>query len=92
MTTTVTVSEFREKLSDYLELLMKKGEKVEIVDGRSKKIVVKLVGDMESEPDWDEYIKEVKKLGGKLLTNDDAEDMRRFRKSFDKRFKNARKR
>lgn len=86
MTYVVTVSEFRQNLSHYLELLRNKA-KVTVTDGRKGKIIVDLEGDKAEEFDWDSYMEEVESLKGSgLIKDSDVKDMKKFREDFDKRF------
>lgn len=85
MTYTVTVSEFRQNLSHYLELLRNKA-KVSVTDGRKGKVLVELVGDKTEEFDWDSYLKKIEGLRGSSLIRDtDMKNMKKFRQDIDKR-------
>jgi hypothetical protein len=86
MTTTVTVSEFRENLAKYLNLL-KEGHFVELTDGRNKKSLVKLKVVSESTFDWESHIKKMKKMAGKGYFIADEEDRKKLRASIHKRLK-----
>ena len=89
MTTTVTVSEFRENLSKYIDLVQEKKRKVDIVDGRKGKVLATLVKKKKKEFDWDGYMKFVRSLkGSKLFTDEDVKDMRDAREATNKRLKN----
>lgn len=88
MTTTVTVSKFRENLSKYLDLVNEKGRRVDIVDGRKGKVMATLSRKKKKEFDWDEYMKFVRSLkGSKLFTDEDVRGMRRAREATNKRLK-----
>jgi len=93
MTTTVTVSKFRENLSKYIDLVNEKGKKVDIVDGRKGKVMATLSKRKKKEFDWDAYMKFVESLGGSgLLASKKDEEMRkRLRKATDEKFKELRK-
>ena len=91
MTTTVTVSEFRNNLSKYLDLLVKKNSKVKLIDGRKGNVKLTLTNVVEDEFDWNKHLKEVRKLAGSGLFAKDEKDHRRFRKSLNDRFEKARK-
>lgn len=90
MNLTVSVSDFRDHLSDYLELLQA-GEKVVIKDARKDKPIVELTSSKPKEFDWDLYMKQVKKLAGSGLFAGDEADRRRFRRSFNRRLRAATK-
>lgn len=94
MTTTVTVSKFRENLSEYLEFLTKEGNKVKITDGRKGRVLTTLTKVKEKEFNWDEHAKFIESLGGSgFLAGKKNEDVRRkFREDINKRFEEARKR
>lgn len=85
--TTVTVSEFRNKLSNYLDLLIK-GEIISITDGRKGKklLTIKKTKKKKKEFDWDEYMKFLDNFEP-FLTDKDVSDMKRFRKATNKRLK-----
>ena len=89
MTTTVTVSEFRNNLSKYLDILSKKDAKVELVDGRKKKPILRIIKDTEPDFDWDEYMQFVKSMkGSKIFTDKDVRGMKKVREATNKRLKN----
>jgi len=90
MTKTVTVSEFRDNLSYYLELLKKKVA-ISVTDGRKGTVLVNLVHKDEPEFDWDAHIKWIKNMKP-FLTDEDLKDVKKFRKDINKRFEEARKR
>lgn len=94
LTTTVTVSEFRDNLSKYLDLLVRKRKTIELVDGRKGKIVANLVHKKKKEFDWDEYITFVKSLAGSGLLISKADELARkkFRESLNERFSEVKKR
>ena len=89
MTTTVTVSEFRENLSKYIDLVNEKGKEVRVIDGRKGKVLGKFVKEKKKEFDWDAYMKFVESLGGSglLASKEDEEARKKFRKTFNERFK-----
>lgn len=93
MTTTVTVSKFRENLSKYLDLVNEKGKEVEIIDGRKGKVMATLSRKKKKEFDWDEYMKFVESLGGSglLASKKDVEARKKLRKATDRRLKELRK-
>jgi len=89
MNLTVSVSDFRDNLTDYLSLLQQ-GKKVIIKDARKNKPLIELTSVKPKQFDWDNYIKEVKKLAGSGLFVSDEADRRRFRRSFDRHLRAAR--
>ncbi len=89
MNLTVSVSDFRDNLTDYLALLQE-GKKVVIKDARKDRSVVELIAKKPESFDWDKHIKEVMKLGGSGLFVSDEADRKRFRRSFDRRLRAAR--
>lgn len=89
MNLTVSVSDFRDHLTDYLELLQA-GEKVVIKDARKDKPIVELTPSKPKEFDWDLYLKQVKKLAGSNFLAGDEKDWKRFRRSFNARLNKAR--
>ncbi len=93
MTTTVTVSEFRNNLSKYLDLLVKRGIRVKLIDGRKGEVKATLANIKEDEFDREEWIKFVLSLGGSglLASKKDEEARKRFRRSLNKRFNKAKK-
>ena len=88
MNLTVSVSDFRDNLTDYLTLLQE-GKKVVIKDARKNKPLVELTSVKPEKFDWGNYIKEVKKLAGSGLFVSDEADRRKFRRSFDRRLRAA---
>lgn len=89
MATTVTVSEFRENLSKYIDLVNEKGKEVIIVDGRKGKVLGKFVKEKKKKVfDWDNYVRFVESLGGSgiLSSKEDEESRRKFRETFNKGF------
>jgi hypothetical protein len=90
MTKTVTVSEFRDNLSYYLDLLKKKVA-ISVTDGRKGMVLVNLVHRDEPGFDWDAHMKWIKNMKP-FLTDGDLKDMKKFRKDINKRFEEARKR
>ena len=88
MNLTVSVSDFRNNLTDYLELL-REGKKVVIKDARKDKTKVELTASEPSGFNWDNYLKEVKKLAGSGLFVADEVDRRKFRRNFNRRLRAA---
>ena len=76
---TVTVSEFRNNLADYLELIRQK-KRVSITDGRRGKVLVTLKKEKKVEFDWDEHMKFIESIGGKLFTDKDVEAIKDLRR------------
>ena len=90
MNTIVSVSDFRDNLTDYLELLQT-GSKVVIKDARKDKTIVELTSSTPKKFDWDAYLKDVKKLAGSGLFVADEADRKKFRRNFNRRFRTAAK-
>lgn len=86
MITTITISEFRENLAKYLDLL-KAGHFVELTDGRNKKTLVKLTKADGDDFDWGKHIKKMKKMAGKGYFVADETDRKKLRRGIDKRLK-----
>jgi hypothetical protein len=84
MITTATVSEFRENLSKFLDLL-KDGHSVELTDGRTKKALLRIKSVKEGYIDWDKHIAKMKKMAGKGYFIADEADRKKLRKGIDKR-------
>ncbi|OGM13168.1 hypothetical protein A2V80_01075 [Candidatus Woesebacteria bacterium RBG_16_39_8b] len=93
MTTTVTVSKFRENLSKYIDLVNEKGKVVDIVDGRKGKVLATLTKKKKKEFDWDAYMKFVESLGrsGLLASKKDEEMRKRLRNATNEKMKELRK-
>lgn len=93
MSITVKISDFRNNLADYFDLVREKGESVLIKDGRRDEVVGELVKPKKEEFDWDEYMKFVESLGGSglLASKKDEEARKRLRKATDRRLKELRK-
>ncbi len=62
---TVSVTEFRNNLSEYLKLAKYKGESINIFDEKSKKTVARLTPP-EKEDGWDEYMELLESSYGML--------------------------
>lgn len=88
MNVTVLVSNFRDHLTDYLELLQA-GRNVVITDARKGKSIIELTSSKPSGFDWDAYIKKVQKLAGSGLFVGDESDRKKFRRSFNLCLKTA---
>ncbi|MFV1916879.1 MAG: hypothetical protein ACC618_00095 [Patescibacteria group bacterium] len=86
MSITVKISDFRNNLADYLDLVREKGESVLIKDGRRDEVVGELVRPKEEEFDWDEYMKFVKNFKP-VFTDKDVEDIKKARKATSKRMR-----
>lgn len=94
MNIVVSISDFRNNLSDYIDLI-KDGEKsVEVKDEKKDRVVGVFVAKKEEEFDWDEYMKFVKSLAGSgfLASKKDERVRKEFRDDVNKRFEEARKR
>jgi hypothetical protein len=89
LTTTVTVSEFRDNLSKYIDLLVRRKKVVKLVDGRKGKIIANLVHKKKKNFDWDEYMNFVESLAGSglLASKEDEKARERIRKATDRRLK-----
>lgn len=94
MSITVKISDFRNNLADYLDLIREKGGSVLIKDGRRDEVVGELIKPKEKEFDWDEYMEFVKSLGGSglLASKKDEKARKKFRETLNKRFEGAKKR
>ncbi len=90
MTTTVSVTDFRDNISEYLDLLMR-GYKVEVNDAKKGKKLVTLVAEKEEKFDWDKYLKFVDSLGGSgfLASSADEKTRKKFKDDINKRFAKA---
>ena len=86
MTTTVTVSKFRENLSKYIDLVNEKGRDVEIVDGRKGKVIAALVRRKKKEFNWDEHMKFMENFNP-FWTEEDTKHLRKLRKADRERLK-----
>jgi len=90
MNISVSVSDFRDHLTDYLELLQA-GRKVVIKDARKDNPLVELTASKPAAFDWDNYLKEVKKLAGSNFLAGDEADWKRLRRNFNARLIKAKK-
>lgn len=92
MNVVVSISDFRNNLSDYIDLVGKGDKDVLVKDEKKDRVVGVFSIPKEDEFDWDEYIKFVKSLGGSglLAGKKDEEARKRFRESFNERFEEAR--
>jgi antitoxin (DNA-binding transcriptional repressor) of toxin-antitoxin stability system len=90
MTTNVSFTEFRQKLTDYIELL-KNGAEIVIKDAKKGKEIVTLVAKKAEKFDWDEHISNLKSLAGSglLSSRDDENARKKFRLSLKNRFDKA---
>lgn len=86
MIITVTVSEFRDNLSKYIDLLRKKGNEVEIKDGRKGNTLLTLVKKKKKRFDWDEHIKFLEDFKP-IFTDVDVEKIKELRKRSRRRIK-----
>lgn len=86
MTYTVTVSEFRQNLSHYLELLRNKA-KVTVTDGRKGDVLVKLTDQVDEEFDMKAHLKWAKNLKP-VFTDNDLVQIKANRKKSNKRLRN----
>lgn len=93
MKATVSFTEFREKLPEFLKFLKKGGEEV-VTNAKTDEELVRLVGKREIEFDWDNYLKFVESLGGSglLVSKKDDEVRARFRRDVNKSFSQAKRR
>ena len=93
MITNVSFTEFRNNLSDYIDLL-KNGGEISVEDAKKGKKIVTLIAKKERKFNFAEHVKFVASLGGSgLLASKEDELMRlKFRKSFNNRFGKAKQR
>lgn len=82
MNTTVSVSDFRDNLVDYLALLGRDGESIIIKDARKNKPIVELAAVKKNKFDWKNYFTDFKKLAGGGLFIGDKANRISFRRSF----------
>jgi hypothetical protein len=83
----VNFTEFRENLANYLEFIYKKGGKVTVTDGRSKKILAKLKSNKKKKDfDWDKHLEWIKNMKP-FFTNEDVKAIKRARAATKRRFK-----
>lgn len=80
MTTKVTVSEFRENLSKYIDLVQEKKRKVDIVDGRKGKILATLIKKKKKEFDWDKHMEFLKNFKP-FWTEEDTKHLKKLRRN-----------
>ncbi|MDP3994272.1 MAG: hypothetical protein Q8P91_00380 [bacterium] len=94
MNIVVSISDFRNNLSDYIDLIRGGDKSVEVVDEKKDKVVGLFVAKKEEEFDWNKYMKFVKSLAGSgFLAGKKNERVRKeFRDGVNKRFEEARKR
>lgn len=84
MNTIISVSDFRNNLTNYLELLQT-GNKVVIKNAKKDKTVVELMSSAPPEFDWDAYLEKVKKMAGSNFLAGDEQDWKKLRRNFTKR-------
>lgn len=89
MNIVVSVSDFRNNLVDYLQLLHE-GKRIVIKDARKDKLILELTASKPSSFDWDSYIREVKKLAGSNFLAGDEADWKRVRRGFNARLAKSR--
>ncbi len=89
MNLNVSVSDFRDNLTDYLELL-RGGKKVVIKDARKDRPLVELTASRPVDFDWDYYIREVNKLAGSNFLAGDEKEWKKLRHDFNTRLNKAR--
>ena len=85
MITTVSFTEFRNKLTNYIDLL-KNGGEVSIKDAKKGKELVVLVAKKEAEFDWDAHLKWMKDFKP-FWTKADDKHLQKIRSVTRKRFK-----
>ena len=90
MTTTATVSEFRENLSKYIDLVNEKGKKIHIIDGRKGKVLAEIrkpsKKPKKKEFDWDKHMEFVRNFKP-IFTNEDVKQLKKGRQADEKRFR-----
>lgn len=87
MNVIVSISDFRNNLSDYIDLIRDGRKSVEVKDEKKDRVVGVFTAKKEEKFNWDEYMKFVKSVGGKLFTDEDVKDIERARKATNRRFK-----
>jgi len=87
MNIVVSISDFRNNLSDYIDLIRGGDKSVEVVDEKKDKVVGLFVAKKEEEFDWDEHMEFLKNFKP-VFTEKDVEDIKRLRKADRKRLKN----
>lgn len=85
MTQKVTVSEFREKLADYISFLLA-GGKIELTNGKKGKRILTLTKEKEEEFDWDEHLEWVKNMKP-VFTDEDVKKIEAQRRRSKERLK-----
>ena len=86
MNVVVSISDFRNNLSDYIDLIRGGDKSVEVVDEKKDKVVGLFVAKKEEEFDWDEYMMFLKNFKP-VFTDEDVRQIKRLRKATDKRLK-----
>jgi hypothetical protein len=94
MNVVVSISDFRNNLSDYIDLIGKGDREVLVKDKKKDEVVGVFSIPKKEKFNWDEYIKFVKSLAGSglLAGRKDEEARKRFRDSFNERFEETRNR
>ena len=64
MNVVVSISDFRNNLSDYIDLIREGDKSVEVVDKKKDMVVGLFVAKKEKEFNWDEYMKFIRSLAG----------------------------
>lgn len=91
MNVVVSISDFRNNLSDYIDLIGRGDKEVLVKDEKKDEVVGVFSVPKKEEFDWDEYIKFVKSLAGSglLASREDEMARRKFKADINKRFKQA---
>lgn len=89
MNVVVSISDFRNNLSDYIDLIGRGDKEVLVKDEKKDEVVGVFSIPKKEEFDWDEYIKFVKSLAGSGLLAGKEDEMarRKFRADINRRFK-----
>jgi len=91
MNIVVSISDFRNNLSDYIDLIGAGEKDILVKDEKKNKVVGVFFVPKKEEFDWDEYVKFVKGLAGSglLASKEDEMTRRKFRADINKRFRQA---
>lgn len=86
MNVVVSISDFRNNLSDYIELIRDGRRSVEVNDEKKDRVVGVFAAKKEEKFDWDEYMMFLKNFKP-VFTDEDVRQIKRLRKATDKRLK-----
>jgi len=85
MITTVSFTDFRENLSEYLSLLAR-GNEIEINDAKKNQKLLTLVVKKEKDFDWNSYMKFIKNFKP-VFTDEDVRGINKAKRATNKRLK-----